>query len=59
MYPELPSPEDVRAQYFGLLRRAANRRQEILTHPGDPWQVAGRTDDGRVVYLAPAGTKVR
>lgn len=57
MYPEHPSPEQVRAQYFGLLRRAANRRQELLTHPGGEWRVAGRTDDGRVVYLAPLGTK--
>jgi len=59
MYPEYPSPEQVRAQYFGLLRRAANRRQEILTHPGGEWRVAGRTMDGRVIYFAPAGTPAR
>jgi len=30
MYPEYDSPERVRAQYFGLLRRAANRRRLLL-----------------------------
>lgn len=58
MYPQYTSPEGTMDLYWGLIRRAANRRQEILHHPGGLWVTAGRTSDGRVIYAAPAGTKV-
>lgn len=59
MWPTNWGPDRTRAHYYGLLRRAERRRQELLTHPGGEWRVAGRTEDGRVIYAAPAGTPVR
>lgn len=59
MYPDHLSAGDTVDLYHGMIARAARRREELLHHPGGVWRVAGRTDDGRVVYLAPAGTKVR